>query len=77
MTKGQNLRALYGVCTCAAQLAGTRRSGSGGGSGGVAAEAEGEELARLSSESLQQLYAVHCPAKLPLVRGMLKAQGLL
>ncbi len=70
MTRGQNLRALYGACACAAQLAGTRRGGSGGGEGE-------EEVGRLAAQALQQQYAVHCPAKLPLVRGMLKAQGLL
>lgn len=70
MTRGQNLRALYGACACAAQLAGTRRGGSSGGEGE-------EEVGRLAAQALQQQYAVHCPAKLPLVRGMLKAQGLL
>ena len=73
MSKGRNLRALYGACACAAQLAGARRAG--GGSGG-AAEGE-EELGKLAAEALQQQYAVHCPTKVPLVRGMLKAQGLL
>jgi hypothetical protein len=72
MTKGENLRALCGVCACAAQLAGVRRSERGGSSG-----SEEDELPRLAAEKLQQQYAVHCPAKLPLVRGMLKAQGLL
>lgn len=75
MTRGRNLRALYGVCACAAQISGLRRGG-GGGSGG-ADEEDGAELAKLSAQSLQQQYAVHCPDKLPLVRGMLKAQGLL
>ncbi|EFN53747.1 hypothetical protein CHLNCDRAFT_136338 [Chlorella variabilis] len=70
MTKGQNLRALYGVCACAAQLSGVRRSERGGG-------ADVEELPRLAAAALQQQYAVHCPDKLPLVRSMLKAQGLL
>ncbi|KAI3425316.1 hypothetical protein D9Q98_009081 [Chlorella vulgaris] len=70
LSKGQNLRALCGVCACAAQLSGIRR-GAGGSSTGE------EELPRLAGERLQQQYAVHCPAKLPLVRGMLKAQGLL
>lgn len=72
MTKGQNLRALYGVCACAAQLAGARRSGGGGGDA-----ASEEALPRLAADALQQQYALHCPAKLPLVRGMLKSQGLL
>jgi hypothetical protein len=71
MTKGRNLRALCGICSCTAQLAGLRRSERGGG------EADEADLARLAGEQLQQLYAVHCPAKLPLVRGMLAAQGLL
>ncbi len=72
MTKGQNLRALYGVCACAAQLAGLRRSERGISSGG-----EEEELPRLAAQQLQQQYAIHCPDKLPMVRSMLKAQGLL
>lgn len=73
MTRGESLRALCGVCSCTAQLAGLRRSERGGGGGG----GEEEELPRLAAEKLQQQYAVHCPAKLPLVRGMLKAQALL
>ena len=72
MTKGRSLRALCGICSCTAQLAGLRRSERGG-----SGEAEESGLARLAGEQLQQLYAVHCPAKLPLVRGMLAAQGLL
>lgn len=72
MTRGQNLRALHGACSCTAQLAGARRGGGGGGGG-----EGGEEVGRLAAEALQQQYALHCPAKLPLVRGMLKAQGLL
>lgn len=69
MTRGASMRALYGVCACAAQLAGVRRGGGGDGDGG--------ELARAAAEALQRQYAVHCPSKLPLVRGMLAAQGLL
>lgn len=73
MTRGRNMRALYGVCACAAQLAGVRRGGGGGSSSGE----DEAEVAKLAAESLQQQYAVHCPSKLPLVRAMLKAQGLL
>lgn len=71
MTKGRSTRALYGACACTAQLAGLRRSGGGGG------DEDGADVARLAAEALQQQYALHCPDKLPLVRGMLKAQGLL
>ena len=80
MTKGGNTRALCGVCACAAQLsvAGSRRGGGGGVAAAAAARAAGDEdLGRLAAEALQRQYAVHCPAKLPLVRGMLAAQGLL
>jgi hypothetical protein len=81
MTRGQSMRALYGVCACAAQLAGVRRSERGGGgsaSGGGGKGEEGEgELAKLAADRLQQQYALHCPSKLPLVRAMLKSQGLL
>ena len=73
MTQGRNLRALYGACACAAQLAGARRGG--GGSGG--SSGDGEQVGRLAAEALLQQYAVSCPGKLPVVRGMLKDQGLL
>lgn len=69
MTRGRSTRAMYGVCACAAQLAGVRR-------GGGDAE-DGSDVARLAAEALLQQYALHCPDKLPLVRGMLHAQGLL
>ncbi|KAL4420359.1 hypothetical protein ABPG77_006166 [Micractinium sp. CCAP 211/92] len=71
MTKGRSIRALYGVCACAAQLAGLRRGGGGGGG-----DDDGGDVAQLAAEMLQQQYALHCPAKLPLVRSMLRAQGL-
>lgn len=85
MTNGRELRALYGVCACAAQLGGggKERGGSGSGrSGGAAAETAEDreaaaELGRLSAEALVQRYALLCPDKLPLVEGMLAAQGLL
>ena len=95
MTAGRELRALYGVCACAAQLAaggggkergggGGSGGGRGGGGGGGAAGAESAEdreaaaeLGRLSAEALLQRYALQAPDKLPLVKAMLAAQGLL
>lgn len=39
-------------------------------------EAAAAELGKLSGEALLQRYALRCPDKLPLVKAMLKAQGL-
>ena len=79
LTRGDSMRALYGVCACAAQLGGGgggkgRSGGSGGGGGG---EGDDVDLPRLAGEAVLQRYALRCPAKLPLVKAMLHAQGLL
>ena len=69
MSEGRNLRALYGVCACAAQLAGVKGR-----------ESRGDDdagLPKLAAEALLQRYAEDAPDKLPLVKAMLKAQGLL
>jgi tetratricopeptide (TPR) repeat protein len=71
MTGGENARALYGVCACAAQLATkSKGSSSSGESGGK------NELAGVAGEALRQQYAVKNSDKLSLVNAMLKAQGL-
>jgi hypothetical protein len=81
-TKGGSARALYGACAAAAQLAGERR-GRGGGSGGddggedAGAAAEGAALAALAAEELVARYGAAAAGKLPLVKAMLTAQGLL
>lgn len=76
LTDGRSVRALYGLCACATQpAAGGRQRGSGGGSGkdgGVARAA-----AAAAAEALVARYAAGSPGKLPLVKAMLKAQGLL
>jgi hypothetical protein len=86
MTNGRDLRALYGVCACAAQLAGVRGSGGGGGGssrgGGGGGGGDGDagqaaaELGKVAGEALVQRYALSRPDKLPLVKAMLAAQGL-
>jgi tetratricopeptide (TPR) repeat protein len=76
MTGGENARALYGVCACAAQLAsGSGKSkGSSSSSGGDGGK---NELGGLAGEALRQQYAVKNSDKLPLVNAMLKGQGLM
>lgn len=69
MTNAGNIRALYGACACGAQLAGVKGRGS--------SQDDDAGLPKLAAEALLQRYAEGCPEKLPLVRAMLKAQGLL
>lgn len=69
MSEGRNLRALYGVCACAAQLGGVK--------GRESREDDDAGLPGLAAEALLQRYAEGAPDKLPLVRAMLKVQGLL
>jgi len=71
MTGGENTRALYGVCACAAQLA------TGGKSKGSGKNDEKSELGGLAGEALRQQYAVKNSDKLPLVDAMLKGEGLM
>ena len=75
LTRGDSMRALYGVCACAAQLGGGGAGGKGRGGGG-GGEEDGD-LPRLAAEAVLQRYALRCPAKLPLVKAMLRSQGLL
>lgn len=65
ITNGEHARALYGACSCVAQLG--KKGGGGGEEGGLGAAA---------AEALRQLYAVKNPDKLGMVDAMLKAQGL-
>ncbi|KAG7671552.1 hypothetical protein Ndes2526B_g09286 [Nannochloris sp. 'desiccata'] len=71
MTGGENTRALYGVCACAAQLAPGGKSKGSGRSGGK------NELGGLAGEALRQQYAVKNGDKLSLVDAMLKGEGLM
>ncbi|KAK9791594.1 hypothetical protein WJX73_009768 [Symbiochloris irregularis] len=66
LSKGTNVRALYGLCACSAQLSGIK--GSVG--------KDQEELGRKAAELLQKLYAARSPDKLKMVTELLKAQGL-
>ncbi|KAL4539073.1 hypothetical protein Ndes2526B_g02664 [Nannochloris sp. 'desiccata'] len=71
MSGGENTRALYGVCACAAQLAPGGKSKGSGRSGGE------NELGGLAGEALRQQYAVKNSDKLSLVDAMLKGEGLM
>ncbi|GAB4815904.1 hypothetical protein N2152v2_002950 [Parachlorella kessleri] len=86
LTNGRELRALYGVCACTAQLtgvrggssSGSRSSGGGGAAAGDAVETaqSAAEFGKLAGEALLQRYALSCPDKLPLVKAMLAGQGI-
>lgn len=81
------LRALYGVCACTAQLmdsqstrgnnAGTKRGKGETDSGGGETDADGETLATLVAEQLVELHARCSPEKLSVVKAMLKSQNIL
>lgn len=66
LSGGKNVRALYGLTACAAQLGGIKGS----------AGKDPEELGSLAARLLQQTYSRHCPDKLKLVQDLLKLQGL-
>lgn len=81
------LRALYGVCACTAQLmdiqstrgnnAGAKRGKGETDSGGGETDADGETLATLVAEQLVELHARCSPEKLSMVKAMLKSQNIL
>jgi ER membrane protein complex subunit 2 len=66
LTEGKNVRALYGVCLCGSAL----QTKAGRGASGVAAADDDAGLPALAAEALVQRYAVECPDKLALVKGM-------
>jgi ER membrane protein complex subunit 2 len=78
-TGGGSVRALLGVCACAAQLAGKSKGSSGGGSAGQRGGREDDDagLPAAAAAATLERYAAVCPDKVPLVREMLKAQGVL
>jgi ER membrane protein complex subunit 2 len=77
MTGGENTRALYGVCACAAQLASSGGKGSKGSGSSAGNDGGKNELGGLAGEALRQQYAIKNSDKLPLVDAMLKGQGLM
>ncbi len=68
LTDGRSARALYGATAVAGQLQ--------GGKPGERLEAEEARLCQQSASMLVKLYRAQCPAKLPLLRELLKQQGL-
>jgi ER membrane protein complex subunit 2 len=76
-TEGSNVKALYGVCACVAQLAGAGKRGASGSKATADADEEGEAVAEVAGEELLARHARLAPDKLSMVKGMLKAQRLL
>ncbi|KAK9830222.1 hypothetical protein WJX72_010425 [[Myrmecia] bisecta] len=74
LSKGENTRALYGVCACQAQLNGIGKvSGRGASSAGTE---DHSDLASLAAATLVQRYQAQAPDMLPLVEALLTSEQL-
>lgn len=68
LSNGLSLRALYGLCACAAELGDKDAKGS---------SPAAAELGIAAADALQRVYQEQAPDKLPLVRKLLNKQGVL
>eukprot|EP00271_Cylindrocystis_brebissonii_P006914 TRINITY_DN19848_c1_g1_i1.p1 TRINITY_DN19848_c1_g1~~TRINITY_DN19848_c1_g1_i1.p1 ORF type:complete len:316 (+),score=68.68 TRINITY_DN19848_c1_g1_i1:570-1517(+) len=72
---GHNLRALYGLCLCAAAAAPTGKTSRGGGGSKEDGSLE-SVLPKLAAQTIESEYRKHCPEKLTLVTASLGKLGL-